>query len=126
MTGSSRVISSVFAAAIIAAYGWFVFELANTFIWVKDPVGQWDHALTIFSSLTAFASAAAGVLLGTAVQTANTATAQRDKAQAEQSQHRMKEIAQNGLNEHATPRGGSAAEQADGMRRALNAILAAI
>lgn len=123
---SSRVIAWIFAAAIVVAYGWFVYVLIQSFVLVKESVGQWDHALAIFSVLSSFASAAAGVLLGTSVQVANVATAQRDKAQAEQGQQRMKMIAQNALDTHATPRGGGdPAEQAESLRRALNAILAA-
>jgi hypothetical protein len=127
MQGSrSIIIPSITAAIILGGYIWFLWVLMENFVLVKDPVGHWDYAVTIFSSVSSLAFAAGGVLLGTSVQMTNVANAQRDKSQAEESQQRMKSLAKDALALHPTPLGGGdSAHQFASLQNTLTQILSA-
>jgi putative transposase len=50
----------------------------------SNPVGNWDHALTVFSGAASAGFTAIGVLLGTAVQQVNVSNGQADARAAKQ------------------------------------------
>jgi len=79
-----KTMVAMIAAVILAvAYGVVVWLLLDRFAFAENPKGNWDHALTIFNSVSAIGFAAIGVLLGTTVQQTNVAKAEKEKAVAE-------------------------------------------
>lgn len=58
-----------------------------------NPDKLWDHALLIYNGFTAFALAAAGVLLGTHVQQSTVNAARRDSLEARADATRVRQAA---------------------------------
>jgi hypothetical protein len=79
----NSVVATVAAGILAAAYGYVVWILLDRFAFAENPKGNWDHALTIFNSISAIGFAAIGVLLGTTVQQTNVIKAEKEKVAAE-------------------------------------------
>jgi hypothetical protein len=87
---SPRPYALAAAAVLLALYVGLTIAMVVHFAKAPPNSPQWEHALLIYNGFTAFAVAAAGVLLGTQIQQTVVASARNEATQAKAESDRLR------------------------------------
>ena len=108
-TGTERLITLGAAAMLLGGFLWLSYEMIEIAKLATTDEKAWARMFSVYSGLSAIASAAAGVLLGTQVQRGNVAAARAEAETARTETQRVKDGVANVVD--GLPTGGAGDEE---------------